>query len=250
MAFFNVFDLGKGFQQHFRIDEARDAPLQDLVFRIRHDVYCVDLGFEPIRPDGRETDAFDSQSQYCLLRTVALPHHPIGCTRVVRPSPHDPSALLPFERTCTQAIDRSIIDPAKMDRTTIAEISRLAVRSAYRRRKGEKSVEPAPSEEYFHARGMPRFPYIPLSLYMGSIAIAREAGVSTLFMLTEHRLAAHFTRLGVQMHQIGSPVEHRGIRIPSMIDVEQVVRSMHRMIRPLWNIVNEQVLAKNTEEIY
>lgn len=242
MSLLDVFDLGKGFQQHFRIDEARDATLQDLAFSIRHDVYCVDLGFEPVRPDGRETDAFDQFSRHCLLRTVTSPHYPVGCTRVVLPDPKDLEALLPFERTCAQAIDRSIIDPSRLDRTKIAEVSRLAVRAAYRRRKGEKGVALPFPEELEHAQKMPRFPYIPVSLYMGSIAIARQAGIQTLFVLTEPRLASHFARLGVRIEQIGAPIEHRGLRVPSMIDVDEVVRTMHRMMRPLWNVVSEQVL--------
>lgn len=242
MSLLDVFDLGKGFQQHFRIDEARDDTLQDIVFRIRHDVYCVDLGFEPARPDGRETDAYDRHSQHCLLRTVKAPHYPIGCTRIVRPDPDDLNKLLPFERTCANAIDRSLIDPSRMDRTRIAEVSRLAVRSVYRRRKGEKDM-PAPFvDEHEGSQSMPRFPYIPVSLYMGSIALARQAGVHTLFVLTEPRLASHFARLGVRIQQIGAPIEHRGQRVPSMIDVEEVVRTMHRMMRPLWKVVSSQVL--------
>lgn len=246
MSLLDVFDLGKGFEQHFRIDEARDAQLQNLAFSIRHDVYCVDLGFEPVRNDGRETDAFDPLSRHCLLRTVESPHYPVGCTRVVLPDPTNPDALLPFERTCAQAIDRRIIDPSKLDRTQIAEVSRLAVRAAYRRRRGEKDKALPLHEERQHAQKMPRFPYIPVSLYMGSIAIAREAGVQTLFVLTEPRLASHFARLGVRIRQIGAPVEHRGQRVPSMIDVEDVVRTMHRMMRPLWRVVSDQVLQGGT----
>ena len=245
MSLLDVFDLGKGFQKHFRIHSAHDQRLRDDVYRIRHAVYCVDLGFEPVRADGMERDSFDAHSLHCLLRTATPTPAPVGCVRLVM---SEPGALLPFERTCEQAIDRRIVDPSRLDRSTIAEVSRLAVLSQFRRRKGEHAApaglpDEAPDQASSSGK-LPSFPYIPVSLYMGSIALARANNVETIFMLTEPRLAAHFSRLGVRVRQIGSPIEHRGQRVPSMIDVEEVVRTMHRMMRPFWRVVSEQVLQE------
>jgi hypothetical protein len=34
--------------------------------------------------------------------------------------------------------------------------------------------------------------------------------------------------------RIGPPVEHRGVRVPSMIDVAPVAQGLHSMVRPLY----------------
>lgn len=242
LSFLENLNLGHGFRKYFRIDAALGESLHDEVYRIRHEVYCEDLGFEPVRDDRRETDAFDVHSLHCLLRTVGEPFRPVGCARVVMTNPDDRDSLLPFERVCAEVLDRSIIDPSRLPRERIAEVSRLAVRRAYRRRKGEERQEINDvSDEDFGTAQQPRFPYIPVSLYMGSIAIAARQGVDTLFVLTEPRLAAHFARLGVRITRIGGPIEHRGTRVPSMIDVQDVIANMRTLMKPLWREVHAEV---------
>ena len=119
-------DLGEGFRQLFELIPALDDATLDQVFRIRHDVYCRDLGWEPVRKDGRESDEYDRHSFHCLLRRRGT-GEPVGCTRLILARPEDPSYPLPFEDSCEAVLDRSIADPARMPRHTIGEVSRLAV---------------------------------------------------------------------------------------------------------------------------
>lgn len=247
MSLLDNLNLGHGFKGYFRIDTALDEPLLDEVLRIRHEVYCEDLGFEPIRADRRERDEYDIHSVHCLLRTSSSPFHPVGCARLVLTNPTDLNSPLPFERACANALDRSIVDPAKLPRDRIGEVSRLAVRAMYRRRKGEEKSHVQVQEADFGTKGQPRFPYIPVSLYMGSIALAARHGVDTLFVLTEPRLASHFARLGVRITQIGDAIEHRGSRIPSMIDVQDVIQNMRMMMKPLWREVMAEIEASYEE---
>ncbi len=73
MQLIDRLNLGEGFSKYFRINAALDEDLKDEVFRIRHSVYCEDLQFESMRPDGREIDHYDAHSVHCLLRTVDCP---------------------------------------------------------------------------------------------------------------------------------------------------------------------------------
>jgi hypothetical protein len=41
--------------------------------------------------------------------------------------------------------------------------------------------------------------------------------------------------------QIGGAIEHRGVRIPSMMRVEEIIRNMRSLIRPLWHVVRDQI---------
>ncbi|WP_415258545.1 PEP-CTERM/exosortase system-associated acyltransferase [Thauera phenylacetica] len=241
MQFIDRANLGEGFSKYFRVDAALDEDLKNEVFQIRHSVYCEDLQFERIRPDGREIDHFDAHSVHCLLRTVTAPLRPVGCARVVLTDPSDPAAPLPFEVACAAVLDRAIIDPAKLPRERIAEISRLAVHRDYRRRRGEEHTPVHIDNSDFADGERPRFPFVPTSLLLGAVALADCCGIDTVFVLTEPRLAAHFGKLGVEVIQIGQPIEHRGRRIPSVMHVEEIIRNMRPILHPLWQLVRAEI---------
>jgi len=244
MSFLDRFNLGHGYRKYFSIHAANTEALRDEVFGIRHEVYCKDLGFEALRPDGRERDEYDEHSVHCLLRSRNDPQPPVGCARLVLTHPDDRNQPLPFERTCATSLDRSIIDPACLPRERIAEVSRLAVRSTYRRRKTDSDSRLI-HEEDFGTGDQPRFPYIPIALYLGAVALAERNGIDPLFVLTEPRLATHFARLGVEIRQIGSPVEHRGTRIPSVMDVGSIISDMRMLLKPIWRAVREDIERSN-----
>ena len=235
-------NLGDGYKQYFEIAPALAPDRVNDVFFIRHDVYARELGFEPGRQDQRETDKYDYRSQHCLVRS-ADGTRLAGCARLVLTDPAHPAAPLPFELTCQNTLDRSIIDPAAQPRCRIAEVSRLAVMSEFRRRKGEQQSEASISDQDFGDQKQPRFPYLPVSLYIGAVLMAKRHGIDTLFTLTEPRLAEHFGKLGVNIIPIGGPVEHRGQRVPSMLRVDEVYQGLRLMVRPLWHTIDAQLNA-------
>jgi len=239
-----IFDLGNAYRQYFELVPAYSDSLKDKVYRIRHQVYCEDLAFEPQRPDQREYDDYDAHSLHLLIRSVQTGEF-VGCTRIVRVRPTDPDHPLPFEQTCGSTLDRSIVDPTRLPRNSIAEVSRLAVISRYRKRKDDDKKSPVPlSDADFGTPAQPRFPYIPISLYLGTIELARLNNIKTLFVLTERRLATHFKRLGVNIRTIGDPVEHRGERIPSMLNPDEVIDNLQKMVRPLYRVIAAEVANK------
>jgi len=175
------------------------------------------------------------------MRSLTEALTPVGCARMVLHRPDDPEAPFPFETLCSNTIDRSIIDPARLDRTRIGEISRLAVRSKYRRRRGEQHTAIGISKEDFGSSNNPRFPYIPIGLYLGATALAKHLDLEWVFVLTEPRLASHFGKLGLEITQIGPAVEHRGIRIPSVFNTERTIKNMRILLKPIWKAVEEQI---------
>jgi N-acyl amino acid synthase of PEP-CTERM/exosortase system len=236
-----IFNLGKSYKQFFELVPAYSDTLKDDVYRIRHQVYCEELAFEPPRPNRREFDDYDAQSLHLLIRSIRTGEF-IGCTRIVLTRPADPFHPLPFEKACGATLDRSIVDPAQLPRAAIAEVSRLAVVSQFRKRKGDvkKSVIPVSNSD-FGTLLQPRFPYIPIALYLGTVELARLNKISTLFVLTEQRLASHFKKLGVNIKTIGAPVEHRGQRIPSMLNPDEIVKNLKLMVRPLYRVIATEV---------
>lgn len=247
MPISKISDLGNAFKQYFEIVPAFSDALKDEVYRVRHRVYCEDLGFEPVRPDRRETDEHDSNSLHLLIRSIKTNEF-VGCTRVVRPRTGDRHYLLPFEQNCAAVLDRSIVDPAKLPRHRIAEVSRLAVVSGYRRRKGEENSAVGISNKDFGTAQLPRFPYLPISLYLGTTELARRYGIDTLFVLTEDRLASHFKKLGFQLQFIGTPVEHHGKRTPSMMSVSGIIGNIRSILRPLYHTIVADIEMHLTQQ--
>ncbi|MCC6917090.1 PEP-CTERM/exosortase system-associated acyltransferase [Nitrosomonas sp.] len=232
--------LGTSFKQYFEIVPALTDELKHEAYRVRHSVYCEDLQFEFARSDRFETDEYDAHSLHLLIRSIR-DNAFIGCTRIVRPPPGNSDRRLPFEKICDQTLDRSIIDPARLPADKIGEVSRLAVIATFRRRKGEKNHPINISEEDFGTGPMMRFPYIPLGLYIGTIELARLHDIRVLFMLTEERLAGHFSRLGARLEPIGAPVEYRGLRFPSMVEISSTISGMRSIFRPLYQTIAEDI---------
>lgn len=234
--------LGTSFEQYFRIVPALTEALKHEAYRVRHSVFCDDLQFELTRFNKFEMDEYDAHALHLLIRSIQSETF-IGCTRIIRPSPDMADGLLPFERTCAETLDRSIIDPSRLPRDKIAEVSRLAVVATFRRRKGEEISPLDITESDYGAGPISRFPYIPLGLYIGTVELARIHNIQILFMLTEERLAKHFSRLGAQLEFIGAPVEHRGLRFPSMVYVGDIINNMRPIFRPLYQTIATEIRA-------
>jgi N-acyl amino acid synthase of PEP-CTERM/exosortase system len=232
--------LRQNFQKYFEVVPALTPELAQAAYRVRHQVYCRELGWEAERPDGMESDPFDGQSRHILMRAHTTGEF-IGCVRLVRPKAEDPDELLPLERTCGNKLNAGQVRYFQPERLRLAEVSRLAVIGKYRRRKNEQAQPAAISDEDYGKIVHPRFPYIPVGLYMGMLALARHEGIETLLLLTEPTLAIHFVRLGVRLTPIGDPVEHRGTRLPFLMQVEPTIDKMSFIVKPLFNAIAEDV---------
>lgn len=230
-------DLGEGFRQLFELTPALDDASRDEVYRIRHEVYCRDLGWEPVREDGRETDEYDRHAVHFLLRRRGT-GEPVGCTRLILARPDDPDYPLPFEKSCREVLDRSLADPARMPRHTVGEVSRLAVLSSYRQRRGESTTPVSVTDDDFGTHGPhARFPFVPLGLYLGVTVVARRFNIENVFVLTEPRLAAHFEKIGFDIRTVGGAIEHRGTRVPSLMHASTAIVGLRPLIRPMYAVI-------------
>lgn len=230
-------NLGKSFKKYFEIVPALSETLRNEAYRVRYQVYCKELRYESIqRPDQLEIDEYDSHALHLLIRDIQTNEF-IGCTRIICAQSGNSAHTLPFERICAKSLDRSIVDPTRLPRHSIAEVSRLAVIARYRRRRGDSDKPINISEEDYGTLDRPRFPYIPIGLYIGTIELARLNGIEHIFMLTESRLSSHFNKLGADIRIIGDPVEFHGQRVPSVLNINQVIKDMRLIFRPLYQMI-------------
>ena len=231
-----MLQLHKHFRTYFQVVPAVNADLIKEAQMIRHDVYSSELGWEPISADGLEKDLHDPQSIHCLLKAVRSNRY-IGCVRLVSPQMNNSTLTLPLQEVCAGKLDAGCPDVAAMASGEVAEVSRLAIISDYRRRKNDKGRPVGIAEEDYKLQGRRRFPYIPVGLYIGMLHVASYHGIKTLYILTEPTLAAHFSRLGGNLKPVGAAIEHRGKRRPYVMDVDLVLKKSHPMLRPLiWTI--------------
>ena len=230
----------EGYRRYFTVVPALTGDLRTRNYRLRHQVYCRELGFEPVRPDDLEFDEFDARSVHCLVRSAASGQD-VGCARLILIDPEEPEGLLPLEIACAATIDRSLVAAMVEERSQMAEISRLAVVGSYRRRQGEQDRPISISEADFGTSDRPRQPYLALAVYLSLLSLARQYGARILLVFTEHRLAINLARLGVNLQQIGDPVDHRGTRIPSLLAVEQVIDGMSAPLRGLFELISHEL---------
>ncbi len=231
--------VGHLFHRYFRVVAATTDALRDEVFRIRYDVYCDELGWEgtDIHPDGRERDEYDDHALHCLLL-----HKPsntyAGCVRLVHVPDAEPQRVLHFETACQGHLYDDVYRPIASDRLAIGEISRLAVRSRFRRRENEKH---APEGQVPDARDNadPRrkAPPIAMGLYLAAACSGLQAGKQGVFALMEPRLARRLRGYGIRFRQVGEGIEHKGIRAPFYIGREDLYGGLVPRVRGFLDVV-------------
>jgi N-acyl amino acid synthase of PEP-CTERM/exosortase system len=180
--------LARDFDEEFRLVVADTEQLRRASFALRHEVYCRELGFEPVRADGLERDAYDHRALHYLLAHVPSGVW-AGCVRVVL---DDAAGGLPFEPVLG-------VVPAARSRGAVGEISRLAVPHGFRR-----SVRALPDR--------PRHPHAVLGLALTAAAATAEAGLETAVCMMTSRLAVQLATYGMHFAQLTDEVGYRGRR--------------------------------------
>lgn len=226
--------LAELFQNHFEIVPAIQEHMLDKVYRIRHQVYCEELGFEQRRADDREHDEFDHNAIHCLLRHKPSQSY-VGCVRLILADPDAPDQRFPFEKVCGQTLDWRFDSTAGTGRRCFGEISRLAIAGAFRRRRpGEcQTQERHRAAQCASDDTRKLFPSVALGLYLSITAMGLNKGLDGVFAMMEPRLARQLRRFGIEFEQIGQAVEHRGTRAPYFISRNALLDNLKTDCRTL-----------------
>lgn len=242
-------EISSAFRHYFQVVFADTPELRDHVYRIRYDVYCDELKYEPAGqfPDNREIDEYDAHSRHCLLLHRSSDVY-AGCVRLVLPNEKNPGIGLPFEKPCNGRLYPEIIEPILDRNLAIGELSRLAVPLHFRRRKGEYNKAhgnlDTPEPKLGELR---QFPYIPLGLYLASSAAGIMTGLDGVFAMMELRLARHLRRFGILFEQAGDVVDHHGQRAVFYISRHTLMNYLEPEIKKLmFELLEETQMALGT----
>lgn len=207
------------FETHFEVVPADQNHMLEKVFRIRHQVYCEELGFEPNRENQLEQDEFDKNSIHCLLLHKPSQSY-VGCVRLVLADSHAPDESgFPFEQVCGSAVRWEFDQAAGTGRKRYGEISRLAISANFRRpRNFVAPLDGMPAKLDARDEEAKRlFPSIAVGLYLAVAAMGLSKGLDGVFAMMEPRLARQLSRFGIHCQPAGDAVEHRGTRVPYFI---------------------------------
>jgi N-acyl amino acid synthase of PEP-CTERM/exosortase system len=236
--------IAEDFQRYFEVLPADTPELCEETFRIRYAVYAAELGWEDRArfPAGMETDEYDSHSIGCLLRHRAQNCF-VGCVRLVL-GEHDPAQLFPFERAVAQMGGKVKFDASSSDwRREAAEISRVAVKSEFRRRRHERHspYEVPPDESISAANERRVFPHIALGLYLGAAALGMQRGLERVFAIMEPRLARRLRSYGLIFDEVGPTIEHHGLRVPYCLQRAGFKERLVPPIRALYELLESEI---------
>lgn len=214
--------LSDHFNRHFTAELVREQAQRQEVFRLRHDVYCEELGYEPLRDDAMEQDDCDAISMFALVRHRST-GRAAGCVRLIRHPPQQPDWRFPFERACGSGLHEGYIDAGVL-RERATEVSRLAVHQDFRRRRGEHHTpEGGGSTTSDHDR---QYPLIAMGLFLSASALTLEHDIRQSFVMMEPRLARLLGSCGLRFAQVGALVQYHGLRGPFRINQAEVQQNL------------------------
>lgn len=214
---------------------------RDVVHRIRYDVYCRELGFEPTNEQEREHDEFDVFSDFCMVQHRSSDVF-AGCVRIVCPS--NDEQMLPIEKYCLDSITDKVLSPINFKRNDICEVSRLAVPEQFRRRNSDKFSGAATggfNEELYSETEMRCFPFIAVGLYINACHTIKLKGIQHAFVMMEPRLARSLRMVGINFKKIGPTVDYHGKRAPYYLSPDEFLAGLSPGFKILSNNIERSL---------
>jgi N-acyl-L-homoserine lactone synthetase len=182
------------------------------VFRLRHQVYCVERGHQDLPGDvGEEFDAFDAHSRHVLLRR-GDDGEAVGTARLICTNPVVPDASFQIQEFCAPA------SLAHIPLHTSGEISRFALSKSRR-------------------KGCTNMALMRLALIRGLVQVSNGLGITHWLALQERSLLRLNERNAIRFDLIGAPVACHGIRQPTAANLAEMLEGVRREQIPTWDFL-------------
>lgn len=240
------------FRNGFRFVLAKSEEEKKKIYRLRHDIYCDELGYEE-PSDAREKleyDEHDERSLLCLIEHKRS-GKAAGCMRLVLPLPNSGcrSKRLPLQSYAGQSLTHESFHPALLDRNEICEVSRLAIPMAFRKKSMKKEIEDgiqSNSDDFTHDEKS-TFPVIVIGLFLATYALVGITQRRHVFAMMEPRLPRLLSMSGFNFIKVGDNINFHGKRSAFYIDQHQAEKEIHEDLLPLYRHIQNELESQMEE---
>lgn len=226
------------FNKYFEMIPAISDELKHEVYKLRFQVYCVEMGFENHQefPEGLEFDEYDQYSSHYLIRHRGLGIY-MATTRLILSDANNPEKPFPIE-IHSQIDDVALLKT--MPRPHLAELSRFCVSKKFRRRKNEQQLvttNDADSELAYGQEEKRSSSHLTLALFACAIKMSSENNIHYWYAIMEPALMRVFSALGIHFVGIGPLVDYHGLRQPCVIKVNDLLDGVAKKDLNYWNML-------------
>ena len=223
----------------FKFKKVDSEELLKEIYRVRYEVYCEECGFLPAAdyPNGLEIDQFDEHSiHFAALADDAV----IGTCRLVKNSEHG----YPLNEHCKEIS----INESELPKDGLVEVSRLALRKSFRRRKedgiyavesylkkSEGGILPENPEDKTDQDRKRNQPVVILGLYRAMYQETRRVGFAHWYAAMEKKLWYSLKLFNFTFQEIGPLVDYYGPVIPYLGVIEQLEKEVSENSPGLWS---------------
>lgn len=183
--------------------------------QLRHQVYCVERGYEPGQ-DGIERDEYDD----CAIHAVARWRQTgevVGTVRLILPgNPPGPDDF-PMQHVCDPGIFNGL------PRATIGEVSRFALAKNMTQQVRSMSAETSS--------------LLRLALIRGAVWLSAEAGHTHWLAMMEPTLLRLLRATGIHFVPLGPAVDYHGLRQPAVAELVPTMARLAREQPAVWEFI-------------
>lgn len=237
------------FRSGFRFRLATSDEDKRRIYRLRHEIYCEELGYEePSDAHERlEYDEYDERSLHCLIEHRRT-EKTAGCMRLVLPSIGDDclETRLPLQSYAGQSLSHSALHPALFAKDEICEVSRLAISRPFRKRSVKDEVEAGAKFTLleFTQDEKQTFPVIIVGLFLATYALVGMTNRRHVFAMMEPKLPRLLAMSGFYFTNVGDTIDFHGNRSAFYIDQYQAEQEIHAKLLPLYQHIQDELEAQ------
>lgn len=240
----NTITLCEHYQKYFYTIKAITPDLLNQAYHVRYQVYCEEL--KKLSPNSenefQESDPWDGNAVHSLL-VYKDEQKPIGNIRIII-ADDCADKKLPIELYYHNEFNFKGSGISSLRDGKTGEVSRMALISQFRRRPSDKNYSLNDNiRENDHENK--RFPvnYLPMCLTFSSISLMLEQALDYGIALMEPRLARLLVRFGVELKQVGNPIDHFGMRAPFLIFPEKTYHNLTSEYQSLFDIIRSELTS-------
>ena len=201
------------FEQQFTVESADTPEIAQQAYRVRHQVYCIECGYEEGR-GGIEIDEFDAHARHVILQDSST-GQVVGTVRLVLPSPESPERSFPMQRVCQPSL------LGDLPLATTAEVSRYAISKQWRAVSGASN------------------PLMRLALVRGILQLSNELRITHWCAVMERPLLRLLQSSAIHFQQLGPLVAYHGLRQPAFGRIDSILARVNREQPGIWNFITD-----------